>query len=300
MSSYLLLSALEEGLLYALVVLGLYLSSRVLNTADLTVDGSFTLGAAVSAVVAQTGRPVLALLAGGLAGCLAGIVTAFLQTKCKIQPILSGIITMTALYSINLMVMGGKANVPVDNENSLFYTVEKAFGPHLGPILLAGTVVAVVSAAAVIFLHTPVGLAVRATGDNEAMVRSSSINTNVTKAVGLGLANLSVALSGAMVAQYHQFAEVKMGIGMMVIGLASLIIGELVLGRVFPSKTVAVYAGATVVGSVLYRLVIATALELNFSASGMKLVTATIVAAAMSYPAIREGMAFHKLKKEAQ
>ena len=228
---------------------------------------------------------------------MAGLVTAFLQTKMKIQPILAGIITMTALYSINLMVMDNKANIPITQDESIYYAFGQLVGKNMQGMLLSGLVVALLVAIVVLFLSTPLGLSVRATGDNEDMVRSSSINANFTKSVGLAAANACVALSGALIAHYNCYAEVRMGIGMVVIGLASLIIGEIVVEIFVKRMTVLAGAIAAVVGSVIYRLIIAQALELNFSASSLKLITAIIVALAMSYPAIKESRKMAKIRK---
>lgn len=297
MSMFSFLSSIELGLIYSLMVLGLFLSYRILNIPDLTVDGSFTLGAAVAVSCTLAGRPVLGILAAGAAGAMAGLVTAFLQTKMKIQPILAGIITMTALYSINLMVMDNKANLPITQDESIYYAFGQLVGKNLQGMLLSGLAAALLVTIVVLFLSTPLGLSVRATGDNEDMVRSSSINANFTKSVGLAAANACVSLSGALIAHYNCYAEVRMGIGMVVIGLASLIIGEIVVEIFVKRLTVLAGAIAAVVGSVIYRLIIAQALELNFSASSLKLITALIVALAMSYPAIKESRKMAKIRK---
>lgn len=297
MSMFSFLSSIELGLIYSLMVLGLFLSYRILNIPDLTVDGSFTLGAAVAVSCTLAGHPVLGILAAGAAGAMAGLVTAFLQTKMKIQPILAGIITMTALYSINLMVMDNKANLPITQDESIYYAFGQLVGKNLQGMLLSGLAAALLVTIVVLFLSTPLGLSVRATGDNEDMVRSSSINANFTKSVGLAAANACVSLSGALIAHYNCYAEVRMGIGMVVIGLASLIIGEIVVEIFVKRLTVLAGAIAAVVGSVIYRLIIAQALELNFSASSLKLITALIVALAMSYPAIKESRKMAKIRK---
>ena len=227
MSLYSFLSAIELGLIYSLMVLGLFLSYRVLNIPDLTVDGSFTLGAAVAVVMTLSRHPILGLFAAILAGAAAGFLTAFLQTKMKIQPILAGIITMTALYSINLMVMDDKANVPITQQESIYTAFGSLVGKQAQGMVLSLLVLILAGAAMVLFLKTPFGLSVRATGDNESMVRSSSINADLTKTAGRMGANACVALSEAMIAHYNCYAEVRMGIGMVVIGLASFIIGEI-------------------------------------------------------------------------
>ena len=289
MSLYSFFSAIELGLIYSLMVLGLFISYRILNIPDLTVDGSFTLGAAVAVTATLAGHPVLGLLLAGLAGAAAGFVTALLQTRMKIQPILAGIITMTALYSINLMVMDNKANLPLAQGESIYH--------NLPGMLLSGLAAIGVAAVLVLFLQTPAGLAVRATGDNEAMVRSSSINADRMKMAGLSIANACVALSGALIAHYNCYAEVRMGIGMVVIGLASLIVGEIAVGLLVRRATILSGAVATIVGSVLYRLIIAQALEWNFSSSSLKLITAIIVAMAMSVPAVKESLRLAKQRR---
>lgn len=300
MSLYSFLSAIELGLIYSLMVLGLFLSYRVLNIPDLTVDGSFTLGAAVAVVMTLSGHPILGLFAAILAGAAAGFLTAFLQTKMKIQPILAGIITMTALYSINLMVMDDKANVPITQQESIYTAFGSLVGKQAQGMVLSMLVLILAGAAMVLFLKTPFGLSVRATGDNESMVRSSSINADLTKTAGLMGANACVALSGAMIAHYNCYAEVRMGIGMVVIGLASFIIGEIAVGIFVKRKGVLSGVIAAAVGSILYRLIIAQALELNFSSSSLKLITAIIVALAMSYPAICDSIALFRKKSQAK
>ena len=289
MSLYSFFSAIELGLIYSLMVLGLFISYRILNIPDLTVDGSFTLGAAVAVTATLAGHPVLGLLLAALAGAAAGFVTALLQTRMKIQPILAGIITMTALYSINLMVMDNKANLPLAQGESIYH--------NLPGMLLSGLAAIGVAAVLVLFLQTPAGLAVRATGDNEAMVRSSSINADRMKMAGLSIANACVALSGALIAHYNCYAEVRMGIGMVVIGLASLIVGEIAVGLLVRRANILSGAVAAIVGSVLYRLIIAQALEWNFSSSSLKLITAIIVALAMSVPAVKESLRLAKQRR---
>lgn len=297
MSFYSFLSAIELGLIYSLTALGLFLSYRILNVPDLTADGSFTLGAATAIVFTLMGHPIFGIFAAALAGALSGLVTAFLQTKMKIQPILAGIITMTALYSINLMVMDNKANLSITSEQSLYTAVGQLVGKKAQGMVLSFMTAAGVIILLVLFFHTRLGLCVRATGDNEEMVRSSSVNADGMKAISLATANACIALSGAMIAHYNCYAEVKMGIGMVVIGLASLIIGEIAVELFAKNKTIFLSVFAAVIGSVLYRLIIAQALEMNFSASCLKLITAVIVAAAMSYPAVRETIEFYRKRR---
>lgn len=297
MSFYSFLSAIELGLIYSLTALGLFLSYRILNVPDLTADGSFTLGAATAIVFTLMGHPIFGIFAAALAGALSGLVTAFLQTKMKIQPILAGIITMTALYSINLMVMDNKANLSITSQQSLYTAVGQLVGKKAQGMVLSFMTAAGVMILLVLFFHTRLGLCVRATGDNEEMVRSSSVNADGMKAIGLATANACIALSGAMIAHYNCYAEVKMGIGMVVIGLASLIIGEIAVELFAKNKTIFLSVFAAVIGSVLYRLIIAQALEMNLSASCLKLITAVIVAAAMSYPAVRETIEFYRKRR---
>lgn len=292
MSLYTLTSCLELGLLYGLLALGIYISYRILNIADLTVDGSFTLGAAVSVMLTTMGYPVLGIVLGIVAGALAGVVTAFLQTKLKVQPILSGILTMTALYTINMSVMGDKPNLSLASVDTVFTSVKNLLGKQWAGTVVGGVICVVVIILLVIFLHTQVGLSIRATGDNEEMVRSSSINVDFTKTVGLAMANALVGLSGALVGQNQGFADASMGVGMVVAGLASLIIGEIIFGTLFEfilkRKTVLTHVIAVLLGSVAYRTIIALALELNLSASSMKLISAIIITLAISYPVIKD------------
>lgn len=301
MSMILLRGAAEQGFLYSLVALGLYLSFRTLNIADMTTDGSFTLGAACCATMTIAGHPLLGLLAGALAGALAGLVTALLQTKLRIQPILAGIVTMTALYSINLKAMGGQSNVPLLRTETAFTLFARLLPRPLAPfsrLILCAIASVLVSAALLLFLRTRLGLSVRATGDNPTMVSASSINPSYTVTVGLCIANAIIALSGALLAQYQLFSEITMGTGMVVIGLASLIIGEVLTDLLFKNPTVPVRIAGAIAGAVLYRVIIAAALSASVSASDLKLVSAVIVAAAISAPAILDAVRLNRMRKE--
>lgn len=303
MSMVLLRGAAEQGFIYSLVALGLYLSFRTLNIADLTVDGSFTLGAAAAAALTVTGHPILALLFAFIAGTLAGLVTAVLQTRLKVQPILAGIITMTALYSINLRVMGNRSNLPLLRKDTIFTLFSKLLPAPLRAYskLTLSLLFAVLSAVLLVFfLRTRLGLSIRATGDNRTMVSSSSINPAYTTAVGLCLANALVSLSGGLLAQYQMFSEITLGTGMVVIGLASLIIGEVLCDMLFRIPSVARAIFAAVIGAVIYRIIIAMALSASVSTSDLKLVSAVIVMIAISYPAIRDQHRLYRLRKEAQ
>lgn len=303
MSMVLLRGAAEQGLIYSLVALGLYLSYRTLNIADLTVDGSFTLGASAAAALTVLGHPILALFFAVLAGSMAGLVTAVLQTKLKVQPILAGIITMTALYSINLRVMGNRSNLPMLREETIFTLFTKLLPtPLKGYAKLTLSLFFAVLAALflILFLRTRLGLSVRATGDNRTMVSSSSINPAYTTTVGLCIANALVSLSGGLLAQYQMFSEITLGTGMVVIGLASLIIGEVLCDMLFRIPSVARAISAAVVGAVIYRIIIAMALSASVSTSDLKLVSAVIVMIAISYPAVRDQYRLYRLRKESE
>ena len=290
MSMALILSAGELGLLYTLLTLGLFISYRILDIPDLTVDGSFTLGAAVAVMLTTAGHPVLALLGAAIAGIIAGTITATLQTKLKVQPILAGILTMTALYSINIMVMRDKANISLLGVETIFSKMKAQIGGAYSGLLLGGVIVIAACVLLGMFLHTKLGLSIRATGDNEAMVRSSSIDVDRMKVIGLAIANGLVAVSGALIAQKQSFADVSMGTGMVVIGIASLIIGEVLVDLFVKQRGIKMHILAAVLGSIIYRLIISAALSVNISATSMKLVSAIIVVIAISYPVIQSSV----------
>ena len=272
-------SALELGFIYSLVALALFLSFRILNIADMTTDGSFTLGCAVSATVAVAGHPWLALPAAMIAGAAAGSITAMLQTKCRVPSILAGIITNTGLYTVNLAVMGFSSNVNMLRTATIF----SAVGPQMR--LVPAAVISMTAAILIVlFLNTRLGLSIRATGDNPDMVRASSINTGFTITVGLCISNAMTALSGAVLAQYQKTADINLGTGMVIIGLASLIIGE----TVFRSRCLWLKALGALVGCIVYRFIIAMALRLDVPSECLKLVSAIIVALAIALPNIRK------------
>ena len=281
-STAVIMSALELGCIYALVALALFLSFRVLNIADMTTDGSFTLGCAVSATVAVAGHPLLALPAAMLAGAAAGYMTALLQTKFCIPSILAGIITNTGLYTVNLAVMGFSSNVNMLKTETLFSMLKPILGT--GYKLIPAAVIALIAGLFLIFfLKTRLGLSIRATGDNADMVRASSINTAFTVTIGLMLSNALTALSGAVLAQYQKTADINLGTGMVIIGLASLIIGETVLPR---GRMWMKVLGA-ILGSIVYRFIIAIALRLDLPSECLKLISAVIVALAIGLPAMK-------------
>ena len=281
-STAVIFSALELGCIYALVALALFLSFRVLNIADMTTDGSFTLGCAVSATVALAGHPWLALPAAMAAGACAGSVTALLQTKLKIPSILAGIITNTGLYTVNLAVMGFSSNVNMMRSATIFTQLQPAFGSFY-KLIPAAVLTGLVGCLLVLFLRTRLGLSIRATGDNPDMVRASSINTGFTITIGLMLSNAMTALSGAVLAQYQKTADINLGTGMVIIGLASLIIGETLL----PKGKMWMKALGAILGSIVYRFIIAIALRLDLPSECLKLISAVIVALAIGLPAAK-------------
>ena len=284
LSGAVILSALELGCIYSLVALALLVSFRILNIADMTTDGSFTLGCAVSATVAVAGHPILALPAAMLAGAAAGGITALLQTRFRIPSILAGIITNTGLYTVNLAVMGFSSNVNMLKTDTVFTLLRPLLGPSYR--IVPAAVVTVLSAVLlVLFLKTRLGLSIRATGDNPDMVRASSINTGFTITVGLCLSNALTALSGALLAQYQKTSDINLGTGMVIIGLASLIIGE----SLFPRGKLWMKAAGALVGSLLYRFIIAIALRMDLPSECLKLISAVIVALAIGLPGLKKG-----------
>ena len=274
--------ALEIGLLYAIMALGVYLTYRVLDFPDLTVDGSFTTGAATCAILLVNGVPVwAAMIAGMAAGMLAGAITGLLHVWGNINPLLAGILTQIALYSINLRIMGNRANVPLLREDTLFTWFRD--NGYLKTWLSVGAFALVVALAGLIlywFLGTSYGVALRATGDNELMARSQGINTGVTKIVGLMISNGLVALCGTLVAQYQGFSDISMGIGLIVAGLASVIVGQAIFGMTAVWQAVL----AAALGSVIYRGVIQVALNNGFNPNDMKLISAVLVVLALVLP----------------
>lgn len=290
MTTYALFGAMEQGFAFGLMVLGVYLTFRVLDFPDLTVDGSLPLGAAVSAVAISGGHsPALAALMAGGAGFLAGMVTGILNTKLKILHLLASILTMIALYSINLRIMG-KPNMTLLGADTVVDQFQAFTGlpmVHSTPILF-GVISLVVVALLIWFLHTEIGLCVLATGDNPRMITSQGVNTDTVIIFGVGLSNALVAVSGALVAQNQGAADVNMGVGTIIAGLASVIIGETVFG----DKTIRRALIAAVLGSVLYRVAIALALGLKLGAfsitpSDLNLITAILVVIALTAPKMK-------------
>ena len=281
-----LLGSIELGLIFAILSLGLFITFRILDLPDLTVDGSFVTGLAYSAVWAVAKNPLMGIIMGVLGGMLAGIVTGILNTKLKIHAILAGILTMTGLYSINLFVMGDKPSVFFYGEKTIFTPFEGKFfltGVDIGKLVLLLIIVAVLVTVLKLFLMTQIGLSLRATGDNEAMVRSSSINTDAMKVLGFALCNMLVGLSGAIYAQYNMTATHGVGTGMLVLGLASIIIGETVIGK----RGMLRHLIAVVIGAIIYRIMLAIAFSLGLPAIYLKLFSAVIVVLAISIPLIK-------------
>lgn len=291
MTSVAFTGALQAGLIYALTAFGIYISFRILGSADLTVEGSFTLGACVCSLCVTNQNPVLGLILALVAGFLAGVFTGFLQTKCGIPPMLSGILTMTALYSVNLRVLGGRPNLSLLGVDTLFTLLQQKVG-KVALTLIPLAVVAALITALTLFFKTQLGLSLRAVGDNEEMAGAFSINANLLRMLGLGLANGCVALGGALIAQYQGFAEVNMGIGIVVIGLASLVIGEIIPMR----NSIGLTLLAVAAGSVLYRLIWAFVLARGFPTSDLRMVAALVVAVATAFPKAKE-TAFTAMQK---
>lgn len=280
-----LISTIGQGLLWSVLGVGIFLTFRVLNFPDLTTEGSFPLGGAVTvAAITQGFDPILATLFGFLAGMLAGLVTGFLYTKGKIPVILAGILVMSALNSVMLFVMSSP-NLSLLNQSTIFKKIEKLNLPQNFDVILIGLiVVSVVITILYLFLHTELGQAYIATGDNEMMAKSLGINTDAMKILGLVISNGIIALSGALIAQSEGYADVNKGIGVIVIGLASIIIGELVFGEL----TLLERLIAIVIGSILYQLLILSVIKLNFDTTYLKAYSSLILAVCLMVPEVRK------------
>lgn len=299
MSFAIIQTAVDNGLIFGLVALSLFLSFSILNICDLSTDGCYMLGAAVGVAVTIAGHPVLALPASMLAGICSGYVTALLQTKFGVPSILAGIIVNTGLYTINLAAMGMKTSLNVVGTDTIYDLFrswsDSAFWTTWSRSLLLLILTGLICAAVYWFLGTRLGLSIRATGDSAAMVRASSINPGFTVTVGLCLSNSLTGLAGCLIGQYNKNAEINMGTGMVTIALASLIIGQTLFGR---GRMMTRILGV-VAGSIIYRFIIALALRLNVPTQAFKLVSAVIVAVAIAAPAARQMMRNRKKKAEA-
>lgn len=293
----LFIGSLQLGLIYGFLAIGIYISFRIMNIPDLTAEGSFTFGLVVAAVFADLGHPILGIVLALAAGALAGVVTGALNVYLRIPAILAGILTMSGLYSVNLLTMDSKANLTLIGVDTIFSLTAPLFG---GDLDLAKTLVNLVLVALAVFViytffKTRIGLSIRATGDNEYMVRASSINIGVTKILALALSNAIIALSGGILAQYQQFADISSGVGMLVVGLASVIIGEAFLGQ----RGILCGLCAAVLGSIIYRLLIALAYQTNiFPSAAFRLISAVIVTIALAIPAIKQLLDMQRKRKE--
>jgi len=278
--------SLEQGLAYGLVALGIVITFRILAFPDLTVDGSFPLGAAVVARLIMEGvPPIYGILMAIIIGFLAGCCTGLLNTKLKINSLLAGILMMTILYSVNLRIMG-RSNIQLLTVSTLLTPLENLDVNRFIPIIAFFFVVTLcIKFLTDMFLHTQLGFAMRATGDNEQMIRTLGVNTDNMTVLGLGISNAFVALSGALVAQDQGFSDVGMGIGMIVAGLASIIIGEALFGK----KSVQRMTLAAVVGSIIYKLIISLGLRMGLAPTDLKMATGVMVILALGIPALKKG-----------
>ncbi len=298
------ITALQEGFIYGLLALGIFISLRLLNIPDLTTESSFGFGSAVAAVTAAAGHPLLSLPLAMIAGALAGFVTGMLQTKLKVHPVLAGIITMSGLYSVNLMVLGNTPNLSL-GDSSLFKLLYGLFELNSLEKKIVGTIASAVFCIIIViiaiwFFKTHVGMCIRATGDNPDMVRASSINVDRTKITGLCISNALVALSGALIAHYSGYSDIHSSNGTLVYGLAAVIIGEAVFGR----RGVTIGLISAVIGSIIYKLIVTFVVDINlfgdYSATLMKLMCAVIVAITLSIPAIKSYISQTKTKAEVK
>jgi putative ABC transport system permease protein len=285
----LLIGALTIGLILSLLALGMFISFKIYNFADITAEGSITLGASIAAALIVSGmNPVSATLIAMAGGFIAGTLTGIIHTKFNINGLLAGILMMTALYSVNLHIMG-KSNLPLMSQQTLISLAgDISFIPDNDTAVLVVILafVAIIGIALYLFFRTNLGTAMRATGNNPQMIRALGVNTGLMITLGLGMANALIALSGAILAQYQGFADVQMGIGMMVWGLASVIIGEAIIG----GGSVGMLIIGSIMGSVIFRLLVAVALRLGMNPNDLKLITALFVFIALVLPYVTKKM----------
>ncbi|MEG0277244.1 MAG: ABC transporter permease [Coprobacillus sp.] len=277
--------AIGQGILWGIMAVGVYITFRLLDFADLTVDGSFATGGAVCAIALTNNiNPILAILIATLAGFAAGLITGILHTKCKIPAILAGILTQIGLYSINLRIMG-KSNIPLLQADNIFKDIAEMFNisASLVIIIVGSICVSIIIAILYWFFGTEMGSSIRATGNNEQMVRSLGVNTDTMKLIGLMISNGLIAFSGAIVAQQQGASDVKMGIGAIVIALASIVIGEVVFGK---KGGFAIRLVSIIIGSIVYRMIVAIVLQMGLSTDDLKLLTALLVAIALTIPVV--------------
>lgn len=297
------LTAIQEGFLYGLLAIGIYISLRILDIPDLTTEGSFGFGSAVAAVVASQGYSVLSFFIAFLAGVTAGIVTGLLQTKLSVHPVLAGIITMSGLYSINLMVRGS-SNLNF-NDNSVFTKIFKALNlsgtdRKIFGLAMAVAICVIILILIIVFFKTHLGLCIRATGDNQDMVKASSINVDFSLIFGLALANGLIAVSGALISHYLGLSDQSFSNGTLIYGLAAVIIGEAIFGK----KSVTLGLISAIVGSVIYKIIVAFVIDVSLfgknSENLMKLACAIIVTLTLVIPEIKKQVQNAKVKKEAK
>ena len=293
-----IVGAISQGVLWGLMTLGVYITFKILDFPDMTVDGSFALGGAVSAILVVKGvNPWIAILPAMCAGMIAGAATGFLHTKVKIPGILAGILTMLALYSINVRIQG-QANIPLLGERTVVSTLGEVIQTSTNNLALIIGLIVSIGIVAILywFFGTELGSSIRATGNNEYMVRALGVNTDKMKIIGLMLSNALVALSGAFVSQSQGFADVGMGQGAIVIGLASIIIGEVIFGNRFNFA----YKLASIIGgSIIYRIIIAVVLQLGMESTDLKLLTAVLVVIALGIPVIKKQLDQQAKRREA-
>lgn len=312
----LIISALSQGMIYVPMALGVFVAFRILKTPDLTIDGSFVAGMCACAVVTIAGHPYLALLCGLLVGALAGLITGLLQTKLGINAILSGILTMTGLYTVNFMMLGGQSNLYLQRSvvnsagveskvasDTLYksfralmvsLTGNKRFDNNLSALIVTAVIVVFVAAVLAVYFRTRSGMAIRATGDNEEMVRSSSINADRSRVLGIMVSNALVALSGALLCEQQRYADLNFGSGMLVVGLASVIIGQVFFG----TRGVTLGIISAVAGSLVYRLILQFAYKIDMPSYAVKLLSAVIVVIALILPKVKHLIAQCRRDKE--
>ena len=312
----LLISALSQGMIYAPMAMGVFVAFRVLNTPDLTIDGSFVAGMCACAVVSIRGNPYLALVAGLAVGALSGFVTGVLQTRLGINAILSGILTMTGLYTVNFVMLGGQSNlylqrmelnsagvetqVACDTMYKSFrsllvaLTGNKRLDSNLSVLIVTALIVAMMAAALSVFFFTRTGMAIRATGDNEEMVRSSSINADRSRVLGIMISNALVAFSGALLCEQQRYADLNFGSGMLVVGLASVIIGQVFFGR----RSVTLGIISAVAGSLVYRVILQVAYKIDMPSYAVKLLSAVIVVIALTLPRVKNAIRERRAQRE--
>ncbi|MFI3238605.1 MAG: ABC transporter permease [Lachnospiraceae bacterium] len=302
------ISAMMQGVIYAPMAMGVFIAFRVLNTPDLTIDGSLVFGMSVCAVVTIAGFPIVGIFAGMGAGAIAGAITGILQTKMNINPILSGILTMTALYTVNYAVLGGQSNRYLQAESGTSITIFKQFSNMIQAIFgegalsdantlvltLTSVIVIIVMVLLAVFFKTRTGMAIRATGDNEEMVRSSSINADHSRILGIVIANGLVGLSGSLLCQQQKYADLNCGTGMLVVGLASVIIGQVLFGK----KGTTIGLVSAICGSLVYRMVIQCAYKVDMPSYFVKLLSTVIVVIALLTPMLKAKLKEEKNRKQ--